>query len=85
MARTQRQRRTSYDNIASGSVAGRERTFTDTVSPEEMYGGGLVTSTSTEVAATGVHTNIAAGTSVSNDVIENVVGGTAGYDGENVG
>ena len=85
MAYNRRLRREAYDNISSGSATGVERTFTDTVSPQELYGGGKNTSTSTEVADSVGNTNIAAGTSVSDSVIENIVGGTAGYTGENVG
>ena len=85
MAFDRRQRREAYDNISAGNATGVERTFTDTVSPQEIYGGGKNTSTSTEVADSVGNTNIAAGTSVSDSLIENVVGGTAGYNGENVG
>lgn len=87
MARTERQRRQAYDNVASGSATGFERLISDTVSPQgELYGGGKVTSTSTEIGGTDHgHSNLAAGASTSNDVIENVVGGSAGFAGENVG
>ena len=66
MAVTFRLRRTAYDNIAAGAATGVERTFTDTVSRNERYGGGYYTSTSTGDALAG-HTNVAAGTSVSDD------------------
>ena len=63
MAVTDRLRRTKYDNIASGSVAGPERTVAgDTVTVINMYGGGIMTSTSTGEA---YHSNNPAGTSVS--------------------
>ena len=82
---TNRGRRQSYDNIAAGSaVDSLERTYTDTVSPVELYGGGRVTSTSTAVGDVG-NTNIAAGTAVSDRVIENLTPGVAGVAGENVG
>ena len=65
MALTKRGRRTAYDNIARGSVAGFERTFTDTVTRNERLGGGFYTSTSTGDQGSPEHTNIAAGASVS--------------------
>ena len=47
MALTLRGRRTRYDNIAVGSAAGRELTIAgDTVSKQEVYGGGYMVSTS---------------------------------------
>ena len=75
MAFTDRGRRQAYDNIASGSVAGRERTNTDTVSPFDVHGGGKNTSTSTNLSAVGTHTNVAAGVSVSEQGEGAVVGG----------
>ena len=75
MAFTDRGRRQAYDNIASGSATGRERTNTDTVSPSNFHGGGRNTSTSTEVAGTGTHTNVAAGVSVSEQGGGTVAGG----------
>lgn len=62
MAVTKRGRRTAYDNIAQGSAAGAERTYTDSVSRVEIYGGGYQTSTST---GDEWHTNVNAGASVS--------------------
>lgn len=47
MSVTLRGRRTAYDNIAAGSATGRELTIAgDTVSKQEVYGGGYMTSTS---------------------------------------
>jgi len=47
MALTVRGRRTAYDNIAAGEAAGREMTINgNTVSRQEVYGGGHVVSTS---------------------------------------
>lgn len=47
MTVTVRGRRTAYDNIASGQATGRELTIAgDTVSKQEVYGGGYQTSTS---------------------------------------
>ena len=85
MSFTARQRRQAFDNIASGSATGVERTNTDTVSANlELYGGGLSTSTSNQVGgADQGHTNIAAGTSTSNDVIENIAAGAVVGTGEN--
>lgn len=82
---TKRGRRTAYDNIAAGSTAGFERTFTDTVTRNERLGGGFYTSTSTGDELEG-HTNISAGSSVSesNDPEQLVVAGSADGD-ENVG
>lgn len=64
MALTVRGRRTAYDNIANGSAAGRELTIAgDTVSKQEMYGGGYMVSTSnnehqiTNIANDGVSTS----------------------------
>ena len=84
-ALTRRGRRQNYDNIARGSVAGFERTFTDTVSRNERLGGGHYTSTSTGDALVG-HSNIAAGASVteSNEPEQVKVAGSADGD-ENVG
>lgn len=64
MALTVRGRRTAYDNIAAGSATGRELTILgDTVSKQEIYGGGTACSTSnaekdiTNIAADGVSTS----------------------------
>ena len=63
MAVVKRGRRTAYDNIAAGSVAGFEHTIAgDTVTYLEAPGGGFRTSTSNAEAW---HSNIAAGVSVS--------------------
>ena len=81
MAFTSRGRRLAYDNIAAGSVAGVERTNTDTVSKFEQIGGGRFTSTSTGDEDNQGHTNVAAGASVSNTVPEQVkVAGSADGD-----
>lgn len=73
MAVTLRARRTAYDNIAAGSTAGAERTIAgDTVSRVEMHGGGFRTSTSTGDVW---HTNVAPGSSVSEQALSAVVGG----------
>ena len=82
MAITRRGRRENYDNIAAGSVAGFERTFTDTVSRNERLGGGFYTSTSTGDEGSPEHTNIAAGASVteSNDPEQVKVAGSADGD-----
>ena len=86
MAKTIRGRRANYDNIAAGSVAGFERTFTDTVTRNERLGGGFYTSTSTGDEGSPEHTNIAAGASVteSNEPEQVKVAGSADGD-ENVG
>lgn len=67
MSVTRRGRRTAYDNIAAGSATGRELTIAgDTVSLQEVYGGGYVVSTSnnehdiTNISADGVSTSNAA-------------------------
>lgn len=85
MAVTKRGRRTAYDNIATGSIAGQERTFTNTVTENERLGGGIFTSTSTGDNLVG-HSNIAAGSSVSesNNPENLIVAGSADGD-ENVG
>ena len=85
-ALTRRGRRQNYDNIARGSVAGFERTFTDTVTRNERLGGGFYTSTSTGDEGSPEHTNIAAGASVteSNEPEQVKVAGSADGD-ENVG
>lgn len=85
MAVTKRGRRTAYDNIAAGEVAGFERTFTDTVTRNERHGGGHYTSTSTGDALVG-HTNVAVGTSVTDDNLgpDNMTQGVVPTD-ENVG
>ena len=85
MAVTKRGRRTAYDNIAAGSAAGLERTNAETVTVNERHGGGTYTSTSTGDALEG-HTNVAAGTSVSDDNLgpDNMTQGTVPTD-ENVG
>lgn len=64
MTVTIRGRRTAYDNIANGSATGRELTIAgDTVSKQEMYGGGYMVSTSnnehqiTNIANDGVSTS----------------------------
>lgn len=65
----------AYDNIASGAATGAERTISgDSVSKVEMYGGGFRTSTSTGEAW---HSNVEAGTSVSNDAADGTVAGGA--------
>ena len=66
MAVTLRLRRTAYDNIAAGAATGVERTFTDTVSRFERYGGGYYTSTSNGDALAG-HTNVNNGAIVTDD------------------
>lgn len=73
MAFTLRGRRVAYDNIASGSATGAERTIAgDTVSPVEVHGGGYRTSTSTGEAW---HSNVESGSSVSDQALSAVVGG----------
>ena len=73
MATTQRARRARYDNIASGSATGAERTISgDTVSKVEIHGGGFRTSTSN---GDEWHTNVAGGVSVSDQAMTAVVGG----------
>lgn len=83
---TKRGRRTAYDNIAAGAAAGFERAFADTVTRNERLGGGFYTSTSTGDEGSPEHTNIAAGSSVSesNDPENLKVAGSADGD-ENVG
>lgn len=85
MAVTDRLRRTRYDNIAVGEATGLENNITETVSPQERYGGGLYTSTSNGDELVG-HTNVAAGTSVSDDNVgpENMTAAVDPTD-ENVG
>jgi len=77
MALTVRGRRTAYDNIAAGAATGREMTIAgETVSRQEVYGGGHVVSTSdgeqfiTKIAADTVSASDAAAQG-----IENLVGG----------
>lgn len=41
MAFTRRLRREAYDNIAAGSVTGRERTISGQTPSTEIYGGGI--------------------------------------------
>lgn len=73
MAVTSRGRRTRYDNIASGSATGPERTIAgDSVSKVELHGGGFATSTST---GDEWHSNVKAGVSTSEQALMNVVGG----------
>ena len=74
MAFTDRLRRQAFDNIAAGSAAGRELLIAgDTVSVQGMAGGGQFVSTSNTEAG---HTNIAAGTSVSEQLTrENIQAG----------
>ena len=73
MAVTSRGRRTRYDNIASGSATGPERTIAgDSVSPVEVHGGGMRTSTSN---GDEWHSNVAAGASVSEQGQGAAVGG----------
>jgi hypothetical protein len=75
MATRLRGRVVAYDNIASGAATGRERTISgDTVSKIEMHGGGFRTSTST---GDEWHSNLVAGTSVSNDAADGTVDGGA--------
>lgn len=65
MSFTQRNRRVAYDNIASGSATGGERTISgESVTVVEIYGGGKMTSTSTGESD---HSNIASGTTVSEE------------------
>ena len=88
MAVTSRGRRTRYDNIASGSATGPERTVAgDTVSRVEIHGGGYMTSTSTGDIE---HSNVAAGTSVSDQVSpgtvpENILAAATAPTDENIG
>lgn len=85
MSTTERGRRQRYDNISVGNAGGAERLIAgDTVSKVEMSGGGFRTSTSNAEAW---HSNLTAGTSVSNDAEpgENAVEkGSAPGTGENV-
>lgn len=75
MATRLRGRRAAYDNIASGSATGRERTIANTsVSKVEMYGGGFRTSTST---GDEWHTNVAVGSSVTDQAADGTVAGGA--------
>jgi hypothetical protein len=76
MSFTSRGRRCAYDNIAAGSATGPERTIAgETVSPQEMFGGGYQTSTSTGDVW---HTNIQTGASVTDgNGPENMGDGTA--------
>ena len=75
MSRSVRGRRASYDNIASGSATGAERTISgDTVSKVEMHGGGFRTSTST---GDEWHSNVEAGSSVSDQAADGTVAGGA--------
>ena len=75
MAVVKRGRRTAYDNIAAGSVAGFEHTIAgDTVTYLEAPGGGFRTSTSNAEAW---HSNIAAGVSVSDTIADGTVAGGA--------
>lgn len=65
MSFTQRNRRQAYDNIASGQATGAERPISgESVTVVEIYGGGKMTSTSTGESD---HSNIAAGTTVSEE------------------
>ena len=87
MAVTQRARRLRYDNIAAGSATGNERTVRgDTVTVNELYGGGTCTSTSTGDTN---RSNIAVGASVSDgadpDNMGNGAGGTTDPTDENTG
>lgn len=89
MATVIRGRRAAYDNIAAGEATGRERTHTDTVSPKQLYGGGRVTSTSTEVGDVG-RSNVMAGSSVTDygdtSIHENIVAtGDGPGQGERLG
>ena len=70
MSLTQRGRKTAYDNIAAGSATGRELTIAgDTVSKQEVYGGGFVVSTSNnEHDITNI--NVDAGTSTSDSIFQ---------------
>lgn len=80
MAVTVRGRRTAYDNIAQGSATGRELTIAgDTVSKQEVYGGGYVVSTSNNEHAI---TNIVAdaGTSTSDSIFQGPENMTAEVD-----
>lgn len=75
MAIKSRGKRKAYDNIAAGAATGRERVISgDTVSKVIMPGGGFRTSTST---GDEWHSNVVAGTSVSNDVADGTVDGGA--------
>jgi hypothetical protein len=75
MATKIRGRVAAYDNIAKGDATGAERTIRgDSVSKVEMHGGGFRTSTST---GDEWHSNLVAGTSVSNDAADGTVAGGA--------
>lgn len=78
MAYRLRGRRNAYDNIANASATGAERTISgETVSKVEFYGGGFRTSTST---GDEWHTNIAAGTSVSDQAADGTVAAGAVFE-----
>lgn len=83
MSITNRGRRRGYDNVASGSAYGRELLIAgSTVSVQIMIGGGRYTSTSTAEAD---HSNISAGTSVSEQLLrDNIAAGSTVGD-ENMG
>lgn len=75
MAIVKRGRRHHYDNIAAGTAMGRERPISgDTVSKVEMHGGGYRTSTST---GDEWHTNVAAGSSVTDQAADGTEEGGA--------
>jgi hypothetical protein len=75
MATRLRGRRAAYDNIASGTATGAERTISgDSVSKVEMYGGGFRTSTST---GDEWHTNVEKGSSVTDQAADGTVAGGA--------
>lgn len=84
---TLRGRRQAYDNIASGSATGSERTIAGETPAIQMHGGGTMTSTSTGDVG---RSNVEAGSSVTDQVSPNTVpenllaGGVAPTD-ENVG
>ena len=92
MATRLRGRRAAYDNIASGSATGAERTIADTTAVKvEMYGGGFRTSTST---GDEWHSNVLSGSSVTDQagvtdnaggaIAENLIAGVTDSQ-ENVG
>ena len=62
MAVTQRGRRTAYDNIASGSATGKERTVNGDAGVTELYGGGAGTGSTDSVG----RNNLTPGTSDHN-------------------
>ena len=70
MSRTLRGRRVAYDNIASGSATGTERTIAGETPAIEMHGGGTMTSTSTGDVD---HSNVEVGSSVSDQVSPDTV------------